>query len=113
MEEGRLRAVGGINRESEECGRLRRFYVEKEARRSGVGRLLVGHLLRFAAQHYRRVVLRTDTQAADRFYVSLGFTRLPLSDGSTHMIEIKKEPNKAPEPTTMTVTPRATEGVPR
>jgi len=37
----RLVAIGGINRESGRCGRLRRFYVRREGRRQGIGRQLV------------------------------------------------------------------------
>lgn len=107
IEEGRLLAVGGINRESEACGRLRRFYVKKEARRSGVGRSLARHIVAFASSHYTRVVLRTDTEAADRFYVSLGFARLSKSELATHLLELKKEPNQSLEPTPPAVTPRA------
>jgi GNAT superfamily N-acetyltransferase len=94
IEENRLIAVGGINREADGCGRLRRFYVQPEFRRMGVGRGLAHHILRFAAEHYSRVVLRTDTMAADRFYVSLGFSRLAQDDGATHLLELKEEANR-------------------
>src|SRR5580692_1060936 len=55
-----LLAIGGINRESEHCGRLRRFYVRREARRRGIGRLLVQQVLAFASRHYSRVGLHCD-----------------------------------------------------
>jgi len=84
----RLMAVGGINRESERCGRLRRFYVRREARRTGIGRTLLGHILAFAAVHYDRVTLWTDSEAADRFYVATGFVRTPGVKGHTHAIEV-------------------------
>lgn len=87
--EENLVAVGGINRESHECGRLRRFYVLKEARRRGAGSLLVEHLLSFASTHYSRVILRTDTDAAHCFYLSLGFTRCTESVGATHFLQLK------------------------
>lgn len=88
FEGGKLLAVGGLNREADDCGRLRRFYVKRNARRQGLGRLLVQHILRFAREHYSRVVLRTDTEIADQFYVALGFTRLPPGKNATHLIEI-------------------------
>ena len=91
IEDKRLLAVGGLNRESDDCGRLRRFYVRKEARRRGLGRFLAQHTLRFAAEHYSRVVLRTDTERADQFYIALRFTRLPPDEEATHLIEIKKK----------------------
>jgi len=66
-----LVAVGGINRESTNCGRLRRFYVLRDQRRRGIGRMLLKHILTFAAAHYQEVSLWTDSPEADRFYPSL------------------------------------------
>jgi len=83
-----LLAVGGINREADDCGRLRRFYVMRQERRKGIGRQLVLHILRFASLHYARLCLRTDTEAADRFYTAMGFSRLPSHDGPTHIIDL-------------------------
>jgi GNAT superfamily N-acetyltransferase len=91
--EERLLAIGGINRESERHGRLRRFYVRRDERRRGIGRQLVRHLLAFASRHYSRVGLRCDTDAADRFYCAAGFSRTNAEPGVTHVIELKKEPN--------------------
>ena len=48
----RLLAVGGVSRDSDECGRLRRCDVKSQERGRGIGRLLVSHLLRFASLHY-------------------------------------------------------------
>ena len=79
-----LLAVGGINRESVDCARLRRFYVKKEARRRGVGRQLAQHILMFVSPHYSRVVLFTDTEPADRFYCSLGFVRVKSDPKISH-----------------------------
>lgn len=90
----RLLAIGGINRESASHGRLRRFYVRRKERRRGIGRQLVRHLLAFASRHYLRVGLRCDTDAADRFYRAVGFSRTNSDAGSTHLIELKKEPNQ-------------------
>jgi GNAT superfamily N-acetyltransferase len=83
-----LLAVGGISRESSDFGRLRRFYVKADQRRRGVGRLLIQHILAFAAPHYSRVVLHTDTINADRFYQSLGFARTALGGDITHQFEL-------------------------
>lgn len=41
----RLVAVGGINRETIDRGRLWRLYVRSQERRKGIGRLLVEHIL--------------------------------------------------------------------
>jgi len=88
FEEEHLVAVGGINRQTDGCGRLRRFYVLKDYRRRGIGRLLVRHLLNFASFHFSRVVLHTDTEAADRFYVAVGFVRLAARANQTHFINL-------------------------
>lgn len=89
----RLLAIGGVNRESESYGRLRRFYVRREDRRRGIGRRLVLHVLSFAGRYYSRVALRCDTDAADRFYCALGFSRTASIAGVTHVIDLTKEPN--------------------
>jgi len=91
IEEERLLAVGGINRESERCGRFRRFYVRSEVRRRGIGRQLAEHVLTFARSSYSRVVLRCDTEPADRFYCALGFVRTDSDAGSTHSIDLENQ----------------------
>ena len=88
FEDGRLLAVGGINRESRQRGRLRRFYVRREARRRGIGRELVRQVLAFASGYYAQVSLRCDTDVADRFYLAAGFSRTESVPGATHVIEL-------------------------
>jgi GNAT superfamily N-acetyltransferase len=90
-----LRAIGGVNRESERCGRLRRFYVRREKRRTGIGRRLLQHVLAFSRRYYSRVALRCDTKAADRFYCALGFDRTSSITGVTHVISLRQEPTNA------------------
>jgi len=93
FEKERLLAIGGINHESTRNGRLRRFYVRREERRRGIGRQLVQHVLAFASRNYSRVGLRCDTDAADRIYRAIGFSRTYSDPGVTHVIELKKEPD--------------------
>ncbi len=93
FEEERLLAIGGINRESACQGRLRRFYVRREERRRGIGRQLVQHVLAFASCSYWRVGLRCDSDAADRFYRAVGFSRTSSDPGVTHVMELKKKPD--------------------
>lgn len=83
-----LVGVGGINRQTSTCGRLRRFYVRRDWRRKGIGRALVGRILSFAALHYAEVVLHTESASADVFYRVLGFSRVPDSNNPTHRIPI-------------------------
>jgi GNAT superfamily N-acetyltransferase len=92
FEGGRLLAVGGINRQSEGPGRLRRVYVMRSERGKGLGCMLVEHILLFASAHYSRVVLRADTEAADRFYRAIGFSRIPPGGNQTHEIELQPKP---------------------
>ena len=78
-EEGVLVAIGGLNKDpfsnGQYIGRLRRFYVDKEYRRSGIGSLLVKKIINEAKRFYKILVLHTDTDQADQFYSSIGFTK--------------------------------------
>ena len=75
--EGQLCGVCGLNRDpfllEPSVGRLRHLYVTPAHRRKGVGAALTSHAIALAARSFRRVRLRTDTEAASRFYRSLGF----------------------------------------
>lgn len=82
-----LVGIGGLNRQSEGTGRLRRFYVLPSYRRQGLGRLLLRHILTHAAEHFRRVELRTDTDSAERFYRACGFARAQDAGDATHGIQ--------------------------
>ena len=93
-----LVGIGGLNRQTEATGRLRRFYILPAYRRQGLGRRLLCHVLTHAADHFRCVVLRTDTPAADRFYQACGFARAADSGNATHRIELgSAEPGAAPK----------------
>ena len=93
---GGLLGVGGINHQNESTGRLRRFYILPSHRRRGLGHRLLHHILSHAAEHFRWVVLRTDTDAADRFYRACGFTRIQDSGHATHRIELVRAEPGAP-----------------
>ncbi len=92
-EEGLLIAIGGLNKDpfSDEkfVGRLRRFYVSKEYRRNGVGSFLVKRIVAEAKKHYKILVLHTDTEQADTFYTTIGFSKGNLYPNSTHVINLK------------------------
>ncbi|HWL24451.1 MAG TPA: GNAT family N-acetyltransferase [Ureibacillus sp.] len=92
-EEGVLVAIGGLNKDpysnGQNIGRLRRFYVDKEYRRNGIGSLLVKSIIDEAKRYYKILVLHTDTEQADRFYSSIGFTKGNLYPNSSHFMEFK------------------------
>jgi GNAT superfamily N-acetyltransferase len=85
---GQLVGIGGINRQDESTGRLRRFYILPSHRRRGWGSRLLRHILNHAARHFRRVVLRTTTPAADCFYRAGGFVRIADAPEATHRTEL-------------------------
>lgn len=98
FDSGVLIAVGGINRQDHLTGRLRRFYVMPSHRRRGLGRLLLHHILNHAAPYFRSVVLRTNTDSADRFYRACGFIRIHGSTDPTHRLDLTEaEPNHSSE----------------
>ena len=85
-----LVGVGGLNRQTKAVGRLRRFYILPGYRRQGWGRRLLRHFLAHAAAHFRCVVLRSDTDSADRFYRACGFALAHDSADVTHRIELAR-----------------------
>lgn len=90
-EKGVLVAIGGLNKDpfSNEhyIGRLRRFYVDKAYRRNGIGSLLVKRIIDEAKAYYKILVLHTDTEQADKFYTSIGFTKSNLYPHAGHFME--------------------------
>ena len=83
-----LAGIGGVNRDpyvsDPSVGRIRRLYVAPQHRRQGVARALVLRVLTTAPEHFTRVRVNTDTPAADRFYLALGFLRLGADEMATH-----------------------------
>ncbi|WP_058949880.1 GNAT family N-acetyltransferase [Oceanobacillus picturae] len=90
-EYGLLVAIGGLNRDpfsnEQYIGRLRRFYVSKAYRRNGIGSLLVQRIIDEAKGNYKILVLHTDTEQADKFYTSIGFSKGDLYPNSSHFME--------------------------
>ncbi|WP_043932921.1 GNAT family N-acetyltransferase [Bacillus sp. EB01] len=91
-EEGVLVAIGGLNKDpfsnDQYIGRLRRFYVNKGYRRSGIGNLLVNRIIVEAKRYYKVLVLHTDTEQADKFYTSIGFSKGSFYPNSSHFIDL-------------------------
>ncbi|TKC15288.1 GNAT family N-acetyltransferase [Robertmurraya kyonggiensis] len=92
-EEGVLVAIGGLNNDpfskEQYIGRLRRFYVIKEYRRTGIGSLLVTKIIDEAKRYYKILVLHTDSEQADKFYTSIGFIKTDFYPNSSHYMELK------------------------
>lgn len=94
-EEGTLVAIGGLNKDpfSNEAyiGRVTRFYVKNDHRRKGLGSLLVNRIIDEAKKYYHVLVLHTDTEQADQFYISLGFLKGDMYPKSSHYLELKNK----------------------
>jgi GNAT superfamily N-acetyltransferase len=92
-EEGDIVAIGGLNQDpysnETSIGRLRRFYVRREFRRSGIGTILVKRIIEEAKIYYKTLVLHTDTKQAEKFYTSLGFLKGNLYPNSSQYMEFK------------------------
>ncbi|NIE95064.1 GNAT family N-acetyltransferase [Acinetobacter sp. Tr-809] len=73
----RLIAVGGLNQdpfaESQQVGRLGRFYVHPDYRANQIGTHLLGHIEQYAKTYFERLDLFTDTAQAAQFYQSRGY----------------------------------------
>lgn len=87
-----LIAIGGLNIDpfsnNQEIGRLRRFYVAKEYRRHGIGTILLNAIMTQAKNHFKVLVLHTDTHEADQFYSSYGFHKNSPYPNSTHFLSL-------------------------
>ncbi|MEH7342385.1 GNAT family N-acetyltransferase [Bacillus sp. JJ1532] len=91
-EQGVLIAIGGLNIDpysnNPKIGRLRRFYVASDFRRSAVGSLLLSKIILEAKYYYEGLVLHTDTDQADLFYTAFGFSKTCDYPNSTHYINL-------------------------
>jgi len=89
--DGRLVGVCGLNVDpyasGPKVGRVRHLYVLVEHRHLGVGRQLVGEVIRAARASFENLRLRTNNPAAARLYERLGFRRCDASD-CTHLMEL-------------------------
>jgi len=87
-----LIGVCGLNRDpyldDPSVGRVRRLYVSPRCRHRGVGRSLVGAVIREAGRQYRVLVLRSDAPEACAFYRALGFSAGPRLEHATHYLDL-------------------------
>lgn len=88
-----LVALGGVQKnpytEDTETARLKRFYVEPEERRHGVGSMLLTACLDKAKENFSKVTCRTDSAKADAFYRHNGFSVTTDSPETTHQYNFK------------------------
>jgi GNAT superfamily N-acetyltransferase len=91
--EGVLAGVCGLNVDPHAAdprvGRVRRLYVHTSYRRRGIGRRLVGAVLRAATGVFDTLRLRTENPEAARFYEVLGFRPCVGTADCTHILELK------------------------
>ncbi|GAB6529351.1 GNAT family N-acetyltransferase [Bacillus cereus] len=84
----KLIGIGGLNAdpytENNKIGRLRRFYIAKDYRRIGLGKLLLNKLLSHTEKYFKVVVLHTDTKQGDVFYTANGFVKREVYKRSSH-----------------------------
>ncbi|MBJ8052710.1 GNAT family N-acetyltransferase [Bacillus cereus] len=89
-----LIGIGGLNQDpytkDNKIGRLRRFYIAKDYRRKGLGRLLLGRILGDAKIYFTIVVLHTDIKQGDQFYTSSGFVKGTMYVGTSHYLNLDK-----------------------
>ncbi|MES5927158.1 GNAT family N-acetyltransferase [Bacillus cereus group sp. MG9] len=92
--EDTLIGIGGLNQDpytkNNKIGRLRRFYIAKDYRRKGLGKLLLGRILSDAKIYFTIVVLHTDTEQGDQFYTSSGFAKGKTYVGTSHYLKLDK-----------------------
>lgn len=82
-------------------GRVRRLFVDREQRRSGVGRALVAAIEECAAGTFSVLQLFTTSRAAGRFYEALGYQAITDRDHVSHA----KALTSASRPATSAIAP--------
>ncbi len=82
-----IMASCGLNIEptDTEYGRIRRLYVLPEYRNRGIGTDLVNHLIAYARNHYKGIVVNIGTLPINRFYESKGFSSVN-NPSFTHLL---------------------------
>jgi GNAT superfamily N-acetyltransferase len=92
VEDGRVVGVCGLTADpyttSERVGRVRHLYVAASHRRRGIGRELVAEVVRAARGWFDLLRLRTNDDAAARFYAALGFVPSDEPD-CTHLMRLQ------------------------
>lgn len=90
--DGQTVACGGLLRQREKLGRIRRIYVDPMFRRHGLGRELIAALIDHSRGSFDELVLYTENPNAARLYEQHGFVpEAPAStpDNATHRLTLK------------------------
>jgi GNAT superfamily N-acetyltransferase len=91
-EGGTIVAIGGVNQspfsEDTQVARLQRFYVLDEARRQGVGSLLLKEIVDHSRDAFKVVTVRTESSKADAFYRANGFELDDSASETTHLMKL-------------------------
>ena len=91
--DGRVVGVCGLNIDpyltDRHVGRVRHLYVLAESRRRGIGRRLVAEVIAAARGRFDRLRLRTESEAAARFYEALGFRPCRGVPACTHLLDLE------------------------
>ena len=89
--DGRMIGVCGLNIDpyapGPKVGRVRHLYVLVRHRHLGVGRQLVGEVIRVARDSFEKLRLRTNNPAAARLYERMGFRRSDGAADCTHLMD--------------------------
>ncbi|MEM5672758.1 GNAT family N-acetyltransferase [Bacillus cereus] len=84
----KLIGIGGLNvhpyTENNKIGRLRRFYIAKDYRRIGLGKLLLNKLLSHAEKYFKVVVYIQIRNKVMYFYTANGFVKREVYEGTSH-----------------------------
>ena len=91
-ETGDVVAIGGVNQspfsDDTQVARLQRFYVLDDARRQGVGSLLLKQIIDHSRGTFNEVTVRTESSKADAFYRSNGFELDDSASETTHVMTL-------------------------
>lgn len=96
---GKLIGIGGLNVDpytpDGSIGRVRRMYVHPQHRGRGVGRALLDAIETHAVGRFDLLRLRTDSEAAGRFYVRAGFSALVGVAQASHGKRLRRTRDRA------------------
>jgi GNAT superfamily N-acetyltransferase len=91
-ENGEVVAIGGVNQspfsEDTNVARLQRFYVLDDARRKGVGSLLLKEIVDHSRGTFNEMTVRTESSKADAFYRANGFELDDSASETTHLMKL-------------------------